>query len=91
MDINKLSNKIISSAIEVHKAFGPGLLESLHFPASHQKVKKIILCALCVWFIVVKLYLKKLAENYHVREWATISSSEHMLIFLRVISMILRI
>lgn len=23
------------------------------------------------WFIVVKFYLKKSAENYHVREWAT--------------------
>jgi len=25
---------------------------------------------LCAWFIVVKFYLRKLAENYHVREWA---------------------
>jgi len=25
-----------------------------------------------IWFIVVKFYLKKLAENYHVREWAPI-------------------
>ena len=24
------------------------------------------------WFIVVKFYYKKSAENYHVREWATI-------------------
>jgi len=23
------------------------------------------------WFIVVKFYFKKSAENYHVREWAT--------------------
>ena len=28
MDINKLSNKIIGAAIEVHKGLGPGLLES---------------------------------------------------------------
>lgn len=28
MDINQLSSKIIGSAIEVHKALGPGLLES---------------------------------------------------------------
>ena len=28
MDINHLSSKIIGSAIEVHKALGPGLLES---------------------------------------------------------------
>ena len=27
MDINKLSGKIIGSAIKVHKALGPGLLE----------------------------------------------------------------
>ena len=30
MDINKLSNRIIGSAIEVHKALGPGLLESAY-------------------------------------------------------------
>jgi hypothetical protein len=28
MDINKLSSRIIGAAIEVHKALGPGLLES---------------------------------------------------------------
>jgi GxxExxY protein len=28
MDINKLSSRIIAAAIEVHKALGPGLLES---------------------------------------------------------------
>ena len=28
MDINKLTGKIIGAAIEVHKALGPGLLES---------------------------------------------------------------
>ena len=28
MDLNKLSNKIIGAAIEVHKALGTGLLES---------------------------------------------------------------
>ena len=30
MDINNLSSKIISAAIEVHKALGPGLLESAY-------------------------------------------------------------
>ena len=30
MDINKLSNRIIGSAIEVHKTLGPGLLESAY-------------------------------------------------------------
>jgi hypothetical protein len=28
MDINQLSSRIIGAAIEVHKALGPGLLES---------------------------------------------------------------
>jgi len=30
MDINKLSNRIIGDAIEVHKTLGPGLLESAY-------------------------------------------------------------
>jgi len=30
MDINQLSSQIIGAAIEVHKALGPGLLESAH-------------------------------------------------------------
>ena len=30
MDINKLTGKIIGAAIEVHKALGPGLLESAY-------------------------------------------------------------
>ena len=30
MDINQLSNRIIGATIEVHKAIGPGLLESAY-------------------------------------------------------------
>ena len=30
MDINELSSRIIGAAIEVHKALGPGLLESAY-------------------------------------------------------------
>ena len=30
MDINELSSRIIGAAIEVHKALGPGLLESVY-------------------------------------------------------------
>ena len=33
--------------------------------------------------MVLFFFCKGSAENQHVREWATISSSEHMLIFLR--------
>jgi len=30
MNINQLSNKVISAAIEVYKALGPGFLESAY-------------------------------------------------------------
>jgi GxxExxY protein len=33
MDENRLTNEVIGLAIEVHKALGPGLLESAYKPA----------------------------------------------------------
>ena len=56
MNINKLSSKIIGAAIELHKALGPGLLEStgwvfLLFGLSAKSKKKITLCDLCVFAV----------------------------------------
>jgi hypothetical protein len=40
MDINQLSSQIIGAAIEVHKALGPGLLESAY--ENGTRAKRII-------------------------------------------------
>jgi GxxExxY protein len=45
MDINELSSKIIGAAIEVHKALGPGLLESAYEEClSHELSLQGFLC-----------------------------------------------
>ena len=41
MDINELSSKIIGAAIEVHKALGPGLLESAYEECLSHELKII--------------------------------------------------
>jgi len=38
MTENELSNKIIGSAIEIHKALGPGLLESAYKECLYYKL-----------------------------------------------------
>jgi GxxExxY protein len=44
MDINQLSSKIIGAAIEVHKALGPGLLESAYEKClCHERIPLVIL------------------------------------------------
>lgn len=41
MDENKLSGKIVSAALEVHKALGPGLLESAYQECLFYKLRKM--------------------------------------------------
>ena len=43
MDENELSNKIIGLAIEVHKALGPGLLESAYKECLFYKIQQEVL------------------------------------------------
>jgi len=40
MELNKITEKIIGRAIEVHKRFGPGLLESIYEKALCIELKR---------------------------------------------------
>ena len=42
-DFEPLSARIIEAAIAVHKALGPGFLESIYFNASTLVVKRIVM------------------------------------------------
>ncbi len=60
MDINKLSSKIIGAAIEVHKALGPGLLESAYEECLCHDLDSGVLSIerqkpLAVWYKGIKL------------------------------------
>src|SRR5688572_26593064 len=45
--IDSLSRKIIGAAIEVHKVFGPGLLESVYHKAIHHEllIRGLMVCS----------------------------------------------
>ena len=64
MDINKLSSKIIGAAIEVYKAFGPGLLESLY--------EECICHELSLWGLSFERQ-KPLPVNYKGKNWIAVT------------------
>jgi len=54
MDINKLSSKIIGTAIEVHKTLGPGLLKNESPELLGESIEKLSLYLIQNKFIITR-------------------------------------
>jgi len=57
-DIEKIGRNIVHSAIKVHKALGPGLLESVYQKCLAYELEKTGLTVACEVPLPVKYYLK---------------------------------